>query len=298
MEDARSRAADDPGVGTLRFGHSPDPDDAYMFYGFAAGGVQVEVGGARGGEIRRWRVEHQLEDIQTLNERALSAELEMTAISAHAYPFVATRYQVMRTGVSMGDGYGPIVVAREERTLASLAGALIAVPGLMTTAYLALKLRLAEFRPLVVPFDQILNQVRDGEAEAGLVIHEGQLTFASDGLVKVADLGALWKGETGLPLPLGVDVVRRDLGADLAVAASLALRRSIEYADQNRADALAYALQFGRGLNDELGDRFIGMYVNEWTRDMGEAGRRALALLFERGAAAGLIPPVPEIDLA
>lgn len=298
MNDAKGRPADDPGAGTLRFGHSPDPDDAYMFYGFAAGGVQVEVAGERGGEIRRWRVEHQLEDIQTLNERALSGELEMTAISAHAYPYVAARYQVMRTGVSMGDGYGPIVVAREARTLASLSGALIAVPGLMTTAYLALKLRLAEFRPLLVPFDRILDQVRDGEAEAGLVIHEGQLTFASDGLVKVADLGELWKGETGLPLPLGVDVVRRDLGADLAVAASLALRRSIEYADLHRAEALAYALQFGRGLDDELGGRFIGMYVNDWTRDMGEAGRQALTLLFERGAAAGLIPRVPEVDLA
>lgn len=291
----------DPGApleGTLRFGHSPDPDDAYMFYGFAAGGIEVEVKAGLSGAARRYRVEHLLEDIQSLNERALRAELEITAISAHAYPYVAATYRVMRTGVSMGDGYGPIVVAREPRPLDSLRGARIAVPGLMTTAYLALQLRLRPFTPEVVPFDAILEQVREGKAEAGLIIHEGQLTFATEGLVKVADLGEDWKAETGLPLPLGVDAVRRDLGPELAVAASRALRASIEYADAHRSDALAYALRYGRGLDDTLGDRFIGMYVNAWTRDMGEPGRQALQLLFERGAAAGLIPAVPEIDLA
>jgi 1,4-dihydroxy-6-naphthoate synthase len=242
-------------------------------------------------------VEHLLEDIQSLNERALAGELEITAISAHAYPFVVSKYWVMRTGVSMGDGYGPLVVTVEPATLASLRGARIAVPGMMTTAILALKLFLPEFRPLPVRFDEIPEAVRAGKADAGILIHEGQLTYEADGLVKVADLGVLWKERTGLPLPLGLDVVRRDLGPDLATACSTALRRSIEYARAHADAAMAYALEYGRGLSTELGERFVGMYVNDWTLDMGETGRRALVTLLDTAADAGLVPRVEDLPL-
>ncbi len=283
--------------GVLRFGHSPDPDDAFMFHGFAVGAVCVELPGREAAHPRRWRVEHLLEDIQSLNERALAGELEITAISAHAYPFVASRYWVMRTGVSMGDGYGPLVVAPEPMTLASLKGAQIAVPGMMTTAILALRLFLPEFRPVPVRFDEIPAAVRAGRFDAGLVIHEGQLTFEADGLCKVADLGVLWKEKTGLPLPLGLDVVRRDLGPELAGACSTALRRSIEYARAHSEAALAYALEYGRGLTTQLGERFVGMYVNDWTLDMGEKGRRALVTLLDAAADAGLAPRVENLEL-
>ncbi len=276
-------------TGVLRFGHSPDPDDAYMFYGFSTGAVEVELKAA-GGTTRRYRVEHLLEDIQSLNERAMSGELEITAISAHAYPYVADKYLVMRTGVSMGDGYGPLIVTRKECALSDLRGARIAVPGLLTTASLALKFFLDSFKPVITPFDQILEAVRDGKVEAGVVIHEGQLTFEREGLHRVADLGALWKADTGLPLPLGVDVVRRDLGADLGVACSRALRASIEYANEHRTEAMRYALNYGRGLDEGLGDRFVGMYVNDWTLDMGEKGRLALTTLLDRAADQGWVP--------
>ena len=282
--------------GTLRFGHSPDADDAYMFYGFAQGAVQVELPGAAG-KVRRWRVDHLLEDIQSLNERAMTGELEITAVSAHAYPFVAEKYWVMRTGVSMGDDYGPIVVAREPGTLAGLRGARIAVPGMQTTAMLTLKLFLDEFRPVLVRFDQILEAVRDGQADAGIVIHEGQLTWQTMGVHKIADLGGLWKAETGHPLPLGLDIVRKDLGLELAGAASAALRRSIEYAQDHHQEAMRYALQFGRGLDTQLGDRFVGMYVNHWTLDMGDKGKRALAVLLDRAAEAGLVPQVRDLRI-
>lgn len=275
---------------TLRFGHSPDPDDAYMFYGFSTGEVLVELPGPTGG---RWKVEHILEDIQSLNERAMTGELEITAISAHAYPFVADRYAVMRTGVSMGDGYGPIVVAREPRRLEDLRGAKVALPGLMTTASLALKFYLDGFRPVLLPFDQILPAVAAGKVDAGVVIHEGQLTFGQAGLHKVADLAVLWKQETGLPLPLGLDVVRRDLGSDLGRACSRALRTSIEYADLHREAALQYALRYGRDLTPEDGDRFVGMYVNSWTHDMGERGLAALETLLGRAAENGWVPRLP-----
>jgi 1,4-dihydroxy-6-naphthoate synthase len=288
---------DDGFEGVLRFGHSPDPDDAFMFHGFAAGGVHVELPGPDPDHPRRWRVEHLLEDIQSLNERALAGELEITAISAHAYPFVASKYRVMRTGVSMGDDYGPLVVTTRPATLASLKGACIAIPGLMTTAALVSKLMLPEFRPLVVRFDEIPEVVRTGQADAGVLIHEGQLTFEADGLCKVADLGVLWKQKTGLPLPLGLDVVRRDLGPELGAACSTALRRSIEYARAHSDAAMAYALEYGRGLTTELGTRFVGMYVNDWTLDMGEAGRRALATLLDAAADAGLAPRVEDLLL-
>jgi len=293
MEDGLN--AQEP-AGTLRFGHSPDADDAYMFYGFAQDAVAVELAGASG-PPRRWRVEHLLEDIQSLNERALTGELEMTAVSAHAYPFVAEKYWVMRTGVSMGDDYGPIVVARTPGTLESLRGARIAVPGLQTTAILALKLFLSEFRPVLIRFDQILEAVRDGKADAGIIIHEGQLFWQTLGLHRIADLGVLWKAETGLPLPLGLDLVRKDLGLPLATAASDALRRSIVYAQEHHEEAMRYALQFGRGLDTALGDRFVGMYVNHWTLDLGEKGRTALATLLERAADAGLVPKVRDLRI-
>ncbi len=277
---------------TLRFGHSPDPDDAFMFYGFAVDAVQVEEPAENGG--RRWRVEHVLEDIQSLNERAMTGELEITAISAHAYPYVADRYWVMRTGVSMGDGYGPILVSREPRTLAQLSGARIAIPGLMTTAALALKFYVDSYRAQITPFDRILDVVREGEVDAGLVIHEGQLTFERDGLHKIADLGALWKQDTGLPLPLGLDLVRKDLGRPVAEACTRALRASIEYARAHEAEAMDYALRYGRGLDQQLGRRFVGMYVNEWTLDLGERGVAALSLLLQRGADAGYVPRLVE----
>jgi 1,4-dihydroxy-6-naphthoate synthase len=288
---------DDALEGILRFGHSPDPDDAFMFHGFAAGGVHVELPGQTPDRPRRWKVEHLLEDIQSLNERALGGELEITAISAHAYPFVASRYWVMRTGVSMGDGYGPLVVTREPRTLESLRGATIAVPGMMTTAILALKIFLPEFRPQLVRFDEIPAHVAAGKADAGVLIHEGQLTYEADGLVKVADLGILWKEKTGLPLPLGLDVVRKDLGLDLAKACTVALRRSIEYARAHSDEAMAYALDYGRGLTTDLGKQFVGMYVNDWTLDMGDTGRRALVTLLDHAADAGLVPRVEELTL-
>lgn len=288
---------DDEFEGVLRFGHSPDPDDAFMFHGFAVGAVHVEVPDVTQGIPRRWRVEHLLEDIQSLNERALLGELEITAISAHAYPFVASKYRVMRTGVSMGDGYGPLVVTRSPATLDSLRGARIAVPGLMTTAILALKIFLPDFQPVLVRFDEIPAAVRDGRADAGILIHEGQLTFEADGLVKVADMGVLWKEKTGLPLPLGLDVVRRDLGPEMATACSTALRRSIEYARAHSDEAMAYALQYGRGLTTELGTQFVGMYVNDWTLDMGETGRRALVTLLDHAADLGFVPRVEELPI-
>lgn len=281
--------------GTLRFGHSPDPDDAFMFYGFSEGEVHVEV--TDGGQVRRWAVDHVLEDIQSLNERAMTGELEITAISAHAYPYVADKYWVMRTGVSMGDGYGPIVVTREETTLQDLRGKVIAIPGTMTTATLVMKMFLPEFVAVPTMFDRILEVVRDGKADAGVVIHEGQLTFGGEGLHKVADLGVLWKEETGLPLPLGLDVVRKDLGMNVAAAASHALRASIEYARKHPEAAMEYALRYGRGLDTTLGTRFVDMYVNDWTMDLGEAGKKALAILLDRGADLGLVPRIKELKV-
>jgi 1,4-dihydroxy-6-naphthoate synthase len=289
-------AGEMPTSSVLRFGHSPDPDDAFMFYGFATGAVQVELSSGRG-QARRWRVEHVMEDIQSLNERAMTGDLELTAVSAHAYPFVADKYWVMRTGVSMGDGYGPIVVGREPGNLESARGTRIAVPGMLTTAMLTLKLFLDEFRPVLAPFDRIVEVVQAGDADAGVIIHEGQLTWKESGLYKLADLGRLWQEETGLPLPLGLDLVRKDLGLEVASAASAALRRSIAYAREHQASAMEYALQYGRGLDTELGTRFVDMYVNDWTVDMGERGRQALVALLDRAADAGLTPRVEELSL-
>jgi 5,8-dihydroxy-2-naphthoate synthase len=261
----------------VRLGHSPDPDDAFMFWGLAAGEVD-----ARGFEF-----EHVLQDIQTLNEWALEGRLEVTAISLHAYPHVQDKYVLLPHGASMGSGYGPIVVAREPLGDDELREVEIAIPGRMTTAFLTLQLRLGEFRWREVPFDQIMDEVVSGRADAGLLIHEGQLTYGAAGLQKIADLGEWWLEETGLPLPLGANVARRDLGPEVLRELSAVLAASIRVGLDNRERALEYALQFGRGLDDELADRFVGMYVNELTEDYGEEGRRAVRELLHRGEEIG-----------
>jgi 1,4-dihydroxy-6-naphthoate synthase len=272
---------------TVRIGHSPDPDDAFMYYAIAKG--KIDTSGTTVVQV--------LEDIESLNRRALAGELEVTALSIHAYAHLADRYALMACGASMGDGYGPIVVAREPMTPRALADKTIAIPGTLTSAYLALRLFLeAEFAFIVVPFDQIQEIVASGGADAGLIIHEGQLTYARHGLTKVADLGAWWMERTGgLPLPLGGNAVRRDLGAAAMSALTRMYRESIEFALSHRAEALAYAKEFGRGLDDELNDRFVGMYVNELTLDYGERGRLAIQRFLDEGARAGIVPPLAPI---
>jgi 1,4-dihydroxy-6-naphthoate synthase len=273
---------------TLLLGHSPDPDDAFMFYGLAA--QRVETHG--------WRFEHVLQDIQTLNDRATRAELHITAVSMHAYPYVAQNYALTACGSSMGDGYGPMVVARKSMPVEALRGMTIAVPGMTTTAILALKLLLGAdaFKPLVMPFDAILRCVAEGGAEAGLIIHEGQLTYTNQGLTCVVDLGAWWKGETGLPLPLGGNCIRRDLGPANMRAITTILKESIQYGLDHRAEAVQHALRYARDMGAPLADRFVGMYVNDWTLDYGETGRRAVELLLRRGAEAGIVPATGPID--
>jgi 1,4-dihydroxy-6-naphthoate synthase len=260
--------------------HSPDSDDAFMFYGLASG--QVPTGGLE--------ITHVLRDIQTLNEEARAGVHEVTAISFHAYPYVADRYALMPCGGSIGDGYGPLLVAREPLAAADVAGRLVAVPGTLTTAYLALRLFAPHAATRVVPFDQILDEVREGRADVGLIIHEGQLTYGGHGLHKVADLGAWWKEETGLPLPLGGNAVRRDLGEELMRRLTSLVRDTVRYSLAHRADALAYAMSFARGMDPRIADRFVGMWVNDMTLDCGDRGRRAVQELFDRGHAAGVIP--------
>jgi len=268
----------------VRIGHSPDPDDAFMYYAIAKGLVDT---GPR-------PVEQVLEDIESLNRRALAGELEVTAVSIHAYAHLADRYALMPCGASMGDGYGPIVVARESFPCENLRSRTIAIPGTLTSAYLALRLFLGvDVDVRVVPFDRILDEVAEGRVDAGLVIHEGQLTFGRMGLHKIADLGLWWREHTGgLPLPLGGNVVRKDLGPETMRALTRMYRDSIAYALSHRAEALAYAKAFGRGLDDGTNDRFVGMYVNELTLDYGDRGRRAIARFLEEGAAAGIVPRV------
>jgi 5,8-dihydroxy-2-naphthoate synthase len=271
----------------VRIGHSPDPDDAFMFYALAEGLIPTDG----------FRFEHVLRDIQTLNEWASEGRLEVTALSVHAYAHLADRYLLLPHGASMGERYGPIVVAQEALDPAELPGLRVAVPGLLTSAFLELQLAVGRIpSPLVVPFDRVLDVVEAGEADAGLVIHEGQLTYARQGLVSVLDLGEWWHDLTGgLPLPLGANAVRRDLDeGDTLPRLSRLLRQSIAYALEHRGPALAHAERFGRGLDRGLADRFVGMYVNDRTLDYGEAGRAAVAELLRRGHAAGLVPgPVP-----
>jgi 1,4-dihydroxy-6-naphthoate synthase len=272
----------------IRIGHSPDPDDAFMYYAIAKG--KVETSG--------YAVEQVLEDIESLNRRALAGELEVTALSIHAYAHLADRYALMSCGASMGDGYGPIVVARDAMSRDDLARATVAIPGTMTSAYLAMRLFLGrEFDVVVVPFDRILDEVASGRADAGLVIHEGQLTFASLGLHKIVDLGVWWaQTHEGLPLPLGGNAVRKDLGVPTMRALTRMYRDSIAFALAHRAEALAYAKDFGRGLDDGLNDRFVGMYVNDLTLDYGERGREAIRRFLEEGAAAGIVPKIAPVD--
>jgi 1,4-dihydroxy-6-naphthoate synthase len=270
----------------IRLGHSPDPDDAFMFWGLASGQV----------DPRGFEFEHVLADIQTLNEWALEGRLEVTALSLHAYPFVQQRYALLPHGASMGSGYGPIVVAREPLSREQLAGTRISVPGRMTTAFLVLRLCLGEFDYREAPFDRILDQVVEGHADAGLLIHEGQLTYGLRGLEKVIDLGEWWLLETGLPLPLGVNAARRDLGEDALREVSAVLEESIRAGLSNRREALAYARQFGRGLDAELTDRFVGMYVNELTCDYGDEGRAAVQELLRRGDAIGAFPEPVRVE--
>jgi 1,4-dihydroxy-6-naphthoate synthase len=273
---------------TLTLGHSPDPDDAFMFYALASD--KIDTG--------PWRFEHVLQDIQTLNERARRGELHITAISVHAYPHVADKYALLNCGSSMGDGYGPLVVAREMMAVDALRGRKIAVPGEMTTAFLALNLLLGkgQFDHEVVMFDEILRHVAEGKADAGLVIHEGQLTYQNEHLSKIVDLGVWWAGETGLPLPLGGNVIRRDLGEPAMHEIAAILKQSIEYSLAHRAEAVEYALGFARDMGKDLANRFVGMYVNNWTLDYGDRGREAVRTLLRRGYDAGLVPDPGEIE--
>jgi 5,8-dihydroxy-2-naphthoate synthase len=267
---------------TVRIAHSPDSDDAFMFYALTQG-LLDDVG---------LDVRHELKDIETLNRAAFDGSYEITAVSFHAYAHLHRRYRLMPSGASFGDGYGPVVVAREPLTRDDLAGRRVVVPGTLTTAHLAFRLWGPAVEIAVVPFDRILPAVAAGEADAGVVIHEGQLTYGDEGLHAVVDLGAWWKGETGLPLPLGGNVIRRDLDPELTARLCRLLTQSIEYALDHRDEALGYAIRYARGLEHDLerSDRFVGMYVNDWTRGYGETGRRAVQLLLDRGWEAGIIP--------
>ena len=274
---------------TIRVAHSPDSDDAFMFYALAEGKIDT-------GDLR---YEHELSDIESLNRRALKGELEVTAVSIHAYAYLHRTYALLASGSSMGDGYGPRLVAREpapKDPRSAVRGRRIAVPGKLTTAYLALRLYQPEFEEVVVPFDQIEAAVAERKVDLGLLIHEGQLTFGDQGLHLWADLGAWWAGETGLPLPLGGNVVRRDLGDGVVRQVARDLKASIVYALEHRAPALAHARQFNRGLTDERTDTFVGMYVNRWTVDYGPRGREAVQALLDRGYAAGLLPERVAVD--
>lgn len=269
----------------IHVGHSPDPDDAFMFYGLASG--KVKLNGIR--------IEHLLEDIQSLNVRAMKAELEVTAISAHAFPFVADKYWIMRTGASMGEGYGPVIISRKYASLDDLRGKIVGTPGPLTTATLLFKTFTDGIRNIDMPFDKIMEAVDNGTVDAGLLIHEGQITYQSLGYKKVLDFGELWQKETGgLPLPLGLDVVRKDLGEELARRLSTGLKESIAYGYEHQDESIPYALQWGRGIDKKLGEKFVKMYVSGLTVDMGEKGKNALELLFARGFEKGLLPaPIP-----
>jgi len=291
-EKLRRRLVTLPAAGgdRLRLGHSPDPDDAFMFYPLSSGKIDTE--GLEFVQVLR--------DIETLNRMALEGSLEVTAASVHAYGHLADRYAILTCGGSFGDGYGPLVVSRAPLSPADLSGRVVAVPGTLTSAYLALRLHSGDFEYRVVPFDQIPERVLDGSVDAGLLIHEGQLTYARSGLHRVADLGAWWRDETGLPLPLGVNLVRKDLGEERCRKVGRLLRSAVDHALDHRSEALAYAGEFGRGISRELTDRFVGMYVNDLTRDVGDRGRKAIARFLDRGYRAGLLPRqvVPEFVAA
>ncbi len=271
---------------TIRIGHSPDPDDAFMFYALTAGKVRIPGVG----------IEHVLEDIESLNRRARTAELEVTAVSFATYLLVADRYRMMDPGASMGKGYGPILVAREPLDPRAIAEKVVAIPGSHTTAALLLRLYVGDPPLIEVAFDKIPTAVLEGQADVGLLIHEGQITHARMGLVKVLDLGEVWARETGLPLPLGVNVMRRDLGEDVHRRLSQGLRDSIAWAQTNVDEALEYAMRYGRGIDKETCRRFVLMYVNDLTLTLGSEGRAAVERLFGEAQRKGLISEVPPID--
>jgi 1,4-dihydroxy-6-naphthoate synthase len=271
----------------LRLGHSPDPDDAFMFYGLATG--QMDAG--------RYQFEHILEDIQSLNVRAMKGELEITAISLHAYPYVRSKYALTACGCSMGDNYGPMIVAKHPFTVDQLKTKRIAIPGTLTTAFLGMQLLLGKgVHTVVKPFDEILSYVQAGYADAGLIIHEGQLTYQNNGLVCCVDLGRWWTQKTGLPMPLGGNVIRRDLGAKTMAEVTAILKKSIQFSLDHRDQAVRHALQYARDMNEKLADEFVGMYVNHWTLDYGPRGRAAVNALLDQGAQAGLIPACTPVE--
>jgi 1,4-dihydroxy-6-naphthoate synthase len=287
-----------PEVFTL--GHSPDPDDAFMFYAIAKNKI----------DLRGYRFEHRLEDIQTLNERAMRGELHISAVSIHAYAYVADKYALLPCGASMGDGYGPLIVRKrstpnvQRPTLnsedrgAELRNCTIAVPGTMTSAFLALRLYLGHFKHIVVPFDRIFDAVSKGAADAGLIIHEGQLTYAKSGFEKVVDLGEWWKRETDLPLPLGGNVIRKDIPADVRHDLVEIMRESIDYGLANRDQAVAHSMPYARDMNQQLADKFIGMYVNDFTRDYGDKGRAAISRFLSDARSAGFLDKPAQIEFA
>jgi 1,4-dihydroxy-6-naphthoate synthase len=279
-------------------GHSPDPDDAFMFYAMAENKI----------DLRGYRFEHRLEDIQTLNERALRGELHISAISIHAFAYVSDRYALLPCGASMGDGYGPMVVtgnregladdASDDHIRAWLRCRTIAIPGRMTSAYLALQLYLGQFEHIVVPFDQIFESVKDGKADAGLLIHEGQLTYAQSGFNKVVDLGEWWKRETGLPLPLGGNVLRKDIAPEVQRDLLEIMRESIDYGLAHRTEAVAHSMPYARDMDSNLAGKFIGMYVNDYTRDYGATGRKAVREFLQTAHRRGFIEKEPAVEFA
>jgi 1,4-dihydroxy-6-naphthoate synthase len=269
----------------MRLGHSPDPDDAFMFYGIAAGKVTSD----------KIDFEHVIEDIQSLNRRALNKELETTAISAHGYLKVQDDYRIMSCGASMGEGYGPIVVSKEPVT--SLEGKEIGVPGKLTTAFLLLCIYADGFIPVEMPFDEIMPAAARGDIETGLLIHEGQLTYKDAGLRMLFDIGELWAKETPLPLPLGLNVVKRDIGEELQKEVLRVHKESIEYGLAHKKEALEYAMKYGRGIGEDVGEKFVLMYVNKYTQDLGETGKAALKYLFDRAYDKGIIKEKPRLDI-
>src|SRR5579883_3007859 len=271
----------------ITIAHSPDSDDAFMFYGLATNKIRVNG----------YKFTHTLCDIETLNQKAMNeAFYDVTAVSFHAFPYIQDNYALMPCGGSVGEGYGPMIVAARAFTQSEIKRKRIAVPGKLTTAYLALRLFAPGIEVEVAPFDQIIPQVLEGRHEAGLIIHEGQLTYAKSGLHRVVDLGKWWQKVTGLPLPLGGNAIRRELGPELMRSVNHALRESIQYALDHREQALAYAMQFARDLDPQLADKFVGMYVNERTLDYGPDGREAVRRLLEMGHNAGIIPITPQVE--
>ena len=272
----------------ITLGHSPDPDDAFMFYALAADKIDTQG----------LTFTHVIQDIETLNRRAMNAELDVTAVSIHAYAYLLDQYALLTSGASMGDDYGPLVISRKPMTIEELREATIAVPGLMTTAYLTLRLCVGDVKTVVVPFDQIMDAVEQGDVDAGLLIHEGQLTYEARGFNKVIDLGEWWMTETGLPLPLGGNAIRKSLGPELIAKVSNLLRESIEYGLENREVAVRHSMKYGRGMAETLTDKFVGMYVNDYTIDYGEKGREAVKLLLQRAHEAGIIPRPVRLEFA